>query len=582
MNITNLNKTLDLVLKFFDNKKPTSPIISFCPGKPVFYSNENSSHRLPRCMPEEENIPSQHIRNFLNELNDDPTLDMHNVLIMRHGRVLSETSFGLQDSKIWKTTFSACKSITSLAIGMLVDEGKLDINEKIRKIFEAYMPPLAFVTLKDLTVKHLLTMTSGIVFNEAECMTSQEWIKSFLNSMVVGEIGKTFNYNSLNTYMLSAIVKTVSGQSLTDFLEERLFSPLGIRDIYWEKSPEGIEKGGWGLFIRPEDIAKIGQLVLQRGIWNGKRIVSEEWIDEATQAHAEPPKTYGAYNYGYQIWVGRYNNSFLFNGMLGQNVLGFKDSGILLVTNAGNEELFQQSNYFKIANKYFSEPFSTPLENNFEEYRKLELTEHSMSYYEPNVKRTFKEIFHKKKSDLPVECSAVSGRIWKTEYDENAFGLFPVMMQAINNNYSKGLSSISFKIEDDKFYLLFAEKDDIHVVPIGFDLPERATVDINGDPYEIATIGSFAHDEDDNLVIKINIAFMETPCTRKIRIYFRKEDILYKSIETPGAKLIIDNIIRLKHSAQSNKMFGHLLARLDDDYISYKVCSIFEPKLILK
>ena len=120
-----------------------------------------------------------------------------------------------------------------------------------------------------------------------------------------------------------------------------------------------MKRGGWGLYILPEDIAKIGQMVLDGGRFDGKQIVPEDWIKQQTTAQANPPKTLGNYDYGYQTWVGRNEKSFLFNGMFGQNVLGFFDSGVLLVSNAGNNELFQQSNYYEIATRFFAAPEET-------------------------------------------------------------------------------------------------------------------------------------------------------------------------------------------------------------------------------
>ena len=178
-------------------------------------------------------------------------------------------------------------------------------------------------------------MRAGVLFSEPEALSETDWSKAFLNSSLKGDPGTEFHYNSLNTYMLSAIVRRKAGKGLLEFIQERLFDPMGITDVLWETCPMGIEKGGWGLYIRPEDMAKLGQLVLDGGLWQGRRLISQAFLQAALTAHASPPPELGDYDYGYQIWVGRKANTFLFNGMLGQNVLGFRDSGILLVTNAG-------------------------------------------------------------------------------------------------------------------------------------------------------------------------------------------------------------------------------------------------------
>lgn len=581
MNFTILNKTLDLTKRVFDKNTATDPIIPFVAQKPKCPTGK-VVNPLPRCMPEKEGISSRYIASFLRELKDDKSIDMHDVIIIRNGKILCECAFGLQDLTVWKTTFSACKSITSLAIGMLVDDGLLSVTDKMSRLFDDKMQPLSYVTMKDLTVRDVLTMTSGVVFNEATCMTETDWSKGFMNSIVIGEMSKTFNYNSLNTYMLAVLVKRLTGKTMSEFLSERLFTPLGITEYFWEKSPEGVEKGGWGLYIKPEDEAKIGIMILQKGVWNGTRIVSEKWIEDATARQVQAPKDYGVFDYGYQIWSGRYENSFLFNGMLGQNLLGFKDSGILIVSNAGNEELFQQSNYFNIVRKYFAKSFGFSIDEDLSGYEDMLRTVRSMSYYpQCHHRRTFRDLFTKKSAELPQEHVLTLNRIWKTQSSGFSVGLMPVLWQMVTNNYTKGLKSISFAVADGTYYMNYRENDCSFSVPVGLSAPERFSLTFHGETYECASIGTFSKDEDGNTVLKVNIAFLEIPCTRKIKIYFKPDHILYKSVESPGADFIVQNVLERKQAAKGNKMIAPFLSRLEDDYLEYKIRSVFEPEIKL-
>ena len=143
-----------------------------------------------------------------------------------------------------------------------------------------------------------------------------------------------FEYNSMNTYMLSAIVTEITGQSLMEYLKPRLFEPLGITRIFWESCPKGITKGGWGLFLSGNTVAKIGQLCLQKGVWNGRQLIPRRWIDEASTCHVETPKAVRG------VWLrlsnvdGRPSGSYAFNGMLGQNVMVYPDLDMVIVTNA--------------------------------------------------------------------------------------------------------------------------------------------------------------------------------------------------------------------------------------------------------
>ena len=153
----------------------------------------------------------------------------------------------------------------------------------------------------EVTVEHLLTMTSGVQFNEIGAISGNDWLNSFLNAPVSGKPGAAFQYNSMNTYVLSAIVTERTGMTLSEYLEPRLFQPLGITKYLWETCPKGITKGGWGLFLCPEDMAKLGQLYLQRGIWKGQQLVPEGWVEISTGKQVESVE--GTFGYGYQVWM---------------------------------------------------------------------------------------------------------------------------------------------------------------------------------------------------------------------------------------------------------------------------------------
>ena len=302
MNFGALNKIGALLLRFLDTKKATEPVAVIPPQKTDIVKISEEEF-FPRATPEACGISSADIFKYIEAIKNDTSLNMHNIMILRKGKVVFECSFKGSDIKIPKMTFSACKSITSLAVGMLIDEGKLSFDESVFDIFGDEINFIDRKKMSSITVRDLLTMRSSVVFNEAEALVSQNYLKGFFSSSTSGKVGETFNYNSLNTYVLSAIVLKRSGEHISKYLEKRLFSPLGIKDYMWETCPMGIEKGGWGLYISPENIAKIGILVMNGGVFDGKRIISENYIKEALTPHAKAPKDYGAFNSGYQIWV---------------------------------------------------------------------------------------------------------------------------------------------------------------------------------------------------------------------------------------------------------------------------------------
>ena len=359
MSLSSVNRTAQLLRRLTDTRSATEPIIKTDAQKPCMLS-EYRSDRLPRTLPERQGISSRHIAAFLKTLAEDPTLRMHSVMIVRNGNVVCETAFGTQDICVPRATFSACKSIVALAVGILMDDGLLQTDDRLLDLFPQQGTLVSRRLMKDLTVKHLLQMQSGDQFSEAASMTQTDWLQGFFASAsLIGS--QKFHYNSLNTYILSRIVCQVSGLSLSQFLSERLFEPMGIRDFYWECCPEGFEKGGWGLYLRAEDLAKLGQLILDGGLWNGKQLISSQFLDCATKAQVSTPTSCGDYDYGWQFWVHREKNIVLFNGMLGQNVMCFRDSGIVVVSHAGNEEVFQQSLYFSHVERFFDGMAADPL-----------------------------------------------------------------------------------------------------------------------------------------------------------------------------------------------------------------------------
>ena len=341
----------ELITNIILGKTDGASRVDFFPQKPKFPFDQPYEQPFPRATPESQGISSDMLSNLLRDLATSNYTDMHHFMALRNGKVICEANFAPYRSRIWHVTHSMCKSITGMAIGLLVEEGKLSLDENIYNIFQKNLSTLAKIFRPTVTVENLLTMTSGVTFNESGIVSGNDWLTSYLNSSITGNPGENFLYNSLNTYVLSAIITERTGQTLTEYLEPRLFAPLGITRYFWETCPKGITKGGWGLFLCTEDMAKLGQLYLQKGKWNGQQIIPEFWVEVSTAKHKESIE--GTYGYGYQMWMEARPGSFEFNGMLGQNVIVYPDMNMVLVTNAGNNELFQDCVMLNIIRKHF-------------------------------------------------------------------------------------------------------------------------------------------------------------------------------------------------------------------------------------
>ncbi len=563
--------TIKLLTQISDSKSLTSPIIPYKPQKPAF-RHASVSQPFPRKSPESAGVRSEHILNYLRELQGDRSLNMHSVIIIRNGAVISEASFGAYRTDVWRSTYSLCKSVTGIAIGMLIDEGRLSLDTPVTKIFERRGFILSALVLKGLTVRHLLTMSSGITFNESGSVTEEDWVRCFFETSLKFEPGSSFSYNSMNSYMLSAIVKQVSGQSLTEYLRERLFEPLGIKNFYWETCPRGIEKGGWGMYLLPEDAAKIGQLYLQKGIWNGKRIISESWVLESTQNIMKTPERFGDFDYGYHIWVGRKQRKFLFNGMFGQNVLGFFDSNVLVAANAGNNDMFQQSSFFPITEKYFGADFrpADRLPENHSAEKLLRKTETGLA--KPRV--SFFAKYFGNAGALPKPCASLSGKTYIMDGKIRSVGLLPLFAQIIQNNYSKGLKAVSFSVINGSFYIGVIENDEAYQIPVGFNNAKYCDVSIHGEPYMLGALGSFNKDDDGNTVLLMRFSFLEIANSRTMRFTFTGDEVIVEFSERPGVQQIKMYISCIE---TMGRLLRSIFSVVDPDFLDFKLERIFEP-----
>ena len=257
--------------------------------------------------PESQGVLSKGLIDFLEAANKSG-LEFHSIMINRNGKTILEGWWNPFKKEFIHTLYSLSKSFTSTAIGMLHDEGKLDVTTPVVSFFPDKLPSDVSENLAAMRVRDLLTMHTGHDEDTmAKLRTSgdTDWVKAFLHLEVPLAPGTHFLYNTGATYMLSAIVKKISGQNAMTYLKPRLFEPLGIVGADWEEDPMGINVGGYGLRVRTEDILNFGQLYLQKGQWNGKQLLSPEWIAEATkrQVESQDNDTDWGQGYGYQFWM---------------------------------------------------------------------------------------------------------------------------------------------------------------------------------------------------------------------------------------------------------------------------------------
>jgi hypothetical protein len=588
----------ELLMKMVARQTGEISKVDYNPQKPAFSGFPFPDEKfLERSSPESQGVSSAFFTDLLRDLSADRDCKMHKFMALRHGKVIAECAFEPFDLDMWHVTYSMCKSITGMAIGILMGEGKLSLDDRLGDIFSPKMGPLS-IFRKTISVRNLLNMSSGVDFSEVGAISGNDWRKSFLDASFKFDPGTKFEYNSMNTYMLSAIVTEITGQSLSEFCKERIFDPMGIKRYFWESCPQSITKGGWGLFMRIEDMAKLGQLYIQNGVWEGQQIVPEEWVKESTTKQIETDRDDNHY-YGYQLWVNDDRpGSFAYNGMMGQNVFVYPDIDMVVVTNAGNADVFQTSSMaVKIRDRMKNDIVVSdePLPEDFAALSELKAICKSVSgrtaefpvisgggWKNRTVRMTTGSprnrsiSFSGKRTDFKAAVNSYNIRnenqlihTWLKKLDGKVYdlettgvGIMPIMMQIVHNNFTDGMKKVGFRLgEDNAFYLDIYEGEAIFKLRCGFG-GKRYISDINmhAENYKVSLESVCTRDEFNRLTIRNIIYFLEEASYRVFNIYFeddavdrvdRKGTFIYPSLpgrieirmlETPGADMLHETL----------------------------------------
>ena len=308
-------------------------------GGTLCAAKEPTALSLPRSQPEAQGVSSSAIMAFIDEA-ENKIDSLHSFMLVRHGHVLAEGWWSPYQAESPHALYSLSKSFTSTAVGLAIAEGKLSIDDEVLKFFPDDSPKEPSKNLQAMRVSDLLRMSTG---NQAEVKLTPEgvWTKKFLAQPVPFKPGTHFMYNTPATYMLSAIVQKATGMTVLDYLRPRLFEPLGIEHPTWGASPQGVSLGGYGLSIRTEDIARFGQLYLQKGKWQGKQLVPESWVEAATArqtANGSNPKSDWDQGYGYQFWRSRHG-AYRGDGAFGQFCIVLPEQDAVIAITSGAKDM---------------------------------------------------------------------------------------------------------------------------------------------------------------------------------------------------------------------------------------------------
>ena len=552
---------LKLFLSLARTKEATKPAILLDEPQKSKVLSKNPSTKLERCTPEEVGIKKEYIDSFIHEVESDSSVFMNRFMMAKDNKVIYEYAKHPYDLNTWNASFSLTKTTVGLAIGMLIEDGLLSLNDNAFKIL---LPKNAASSNynKSITIRNLLMMSTGCKFNEAYTAASKKWVKDFFNTSNKFKPGTSFDYNSLNTYILSAIVKKVSKKSLSHFLKERLFDPLGIKDFYYSLSPEKIEQGGWGLYITPEDMVKLGLLFINKGVWEGKRIINEEWLNEMSHVQIKAQgSSFNGYNYGYQMWANDAHDIAVFNGMFDQDIVICRKTGVVLIWCCSNCDAFHTSNIFRYAEHYFAEE----IKEHFRyvpapEYKDLE---NDTSLYPLYTKRLRGNTFY------PTTKNAVSTSI------------LPLLLQTTMNTFAEGLNSINFEDKDGEYTCKFHEgKDKEFTIKYNFGEGIRQTINLYGNEYEVSVDAKMRRTDDDTPYLLIRIFFLEFSTRRYIKVLLtrKKSECFLKLSEYPSTEVVY-KVLEIQDK-QMKRVVKNATALISEDVLTMKINNLLNPKLL--
>ena len=316
-------------------------LLVVCGGVVTDCTNSKATNILSYASPESQGVPSEAIVSFMDELERN-NLNMHSFMLIRNGKTLAECYWPFFNADKKHRMYSVSKSFTSVAIGMMIDEGRISLDDKVADFFPEYLPVDPHPYILQATVRHLLMMST---FNPSTSYTpdSPDWVATFFqDSRSKTEPGSRFKYDTAATVVLCAIVEKLNGKPLLEYMRPVL-DKIGIsQDIWCIKSPEGRSWTGSGIICTTRDFAKFGLLCLNRGEWNGKQLISREYMEAATSFQIDNneknPKSEFRFGYGYQFWRLR-DDGFACYGMGGQLALCLPSKNLLLITTADNQAI---------------------------------------------------------------------------------------------------------------------------------------------------------------------------------------------------------------------------------------------------
>jgi CubicO group peptidase (beta-lactamase class C family) len=282
--------------------------------------------------PQAQGMDAALLRQML-EVIDEQGPRIYSVVVVHNGYIVTEKYYAPYEQDTLRYLYSVTKAVLSALVGIAIQEGYINsVDDPVLDFFPERSFENNDALKQSITLEHLLTMSSGLAWDRTEMTSSQDWVQYVLDQPMIVKPGTEFFYSCGNAHVLSAIIQKTSGMNTYDFAQQYLFDPLGITDVKWETNINDIPIGGWGISMKPRDMAKLGYLYLNQGVWDGRQIIPAEWIEATAKRHVqvpEPLEPWGLY-IGYLWWV-HGDGPYAAHGTKGQFIYVIPGSDLVVV-----------------------------------------------------------------------------------------------------------------------------------------------------------------------------------------------------------------------------------------------------------
>ncbi|MBQ2846636.1 MAG: serine hydrolase [Clostridia bacterium] len=480
--------------------------------------------------PEQVGISSNEIEAFIKDI-EASGIEAHSMKIIRHGKTAFECYRHPYNSETPHIMYSVSKSFTSVAMGFAIDEGLVKLDTKVIDIFPEYRPKKYDDNLEKMTVYHLLTMTAGKDVSLISDKTKGDWVGQFFSSRWGFAPGEGWKYISENTYMCCAIIKRLTGMGVIDYLKPKLFEPLGItRRPFWESDPEGLEAGGWGLFITTDELARFTLCLHQGGVYDGVQVIPAWYVEEATKKQVENPQYSdrdACCGYGYFFWLNDLKNSYRSDGMFSQFGISFADYDAVLAFTCS--EVFEQKARDCIF-RHFPHMFIDECETEPEDAVK-ELSLLPLSPIEAAPRSVLEEF--------------VAGKIihFGKNLILNAAGwpvsMLPMAVVYMSANRAGNIDNVILEFNENECTMTWDEGKEHNTVVCGMDGKERYSKIRLGE-IKFTAVSSAAWRSDS--VLEIRMRPLESICERRITLEFKGQNVTLTPSSSPPLSTIADSL----------------------------------------